>query len=269
MKHRVAATLTLLVLAARPGGVRAQSQDEPARIAEARQHFGKAREHYNLGEYDQAIVELKEAYRLWKQPLLLFNIAQAYRLQGDCAQAMTFYRSYLREQPQPPNLGEVEAAMTLCASAEKAPPQPREDQTTHAPPPQPAPVPVETDPDEDDDEPVDITRPSFVRRHLGSLVAGGAAVVLAGTGTALGLASWSEYQDLAERCVGVSCPEDDVGGVERKVLFTNLAWGAAGVAAVTSAVLYLFFEKDASNYEPNTDTALIPTANGASLMVRF
>jgi len=258
MTPRTVGMLTLLALAALPAGADAQNKREKAQIAQARRHYDKAREHYNLGEYDQAIAEFKEAYRLWKQPLFLFDIGQAYRLSGDCAQAITFYKSYLREAPNPDNRAEVDKGMAVCASATKPAPRDEPSKQLEAPPPAP-PLPTPAPAPES-------TSRSFVALHRGSVVAGGAAVVLGGVGMALSVSSWLDYKDLADRCVGVPCPEDDIDALDRKVLYTNIAWGAAGAAAITSAILYVWFEKDT---ESLPRAAVVPTTHGASVLVRF
>ena len=64
--------------------------------------------HYNLAEYDLAIEVFKQAYALTPFPGLLFNIAQAYRHQGECGRALEFYRSYLRQKPTAADRAEVE-----------------------------------------------------------------------------------------------------------------------------------------------------------------
>ncbi len=65
--------------------------------------------HYNLGEFDPAIEKFKAAYALTGAPGLLFNVAQAYRLKKDYEQALYFYKTYLRLDPDAPNKGDVEA----------------------------------------------------------------------------------------------------------------------------------------------------------------
>src|SRR5262245_54980923 len=85
-----------------------------------------AAKHYNLGDYDRAIDELKQSYELVGLPGLLFNIAQAYRMKGDCTQAALFYKSYLRERPSEPNAEQIRARileMEQCAR-DKTPPPP-------------------------------------------------------------------------------------------------------------------------------------------------
>ena len=108
----VAALAVLLVVAA-SAGARAQEPagakraDDPV-AAEARRHYEEGTKAFNLGEYPRAISEFKAAYNAKDDPLLLYNIAQSYRLQGDAAQAIFFYRSFLRNMPAAPNRREVE-----------------------------------------------------------------------------------------------------------------------------------------------------------------
>lgn len=68
--------------------------------------------HYELAEYAAAIADFKEAFRISDRPELLFDIAQSYRLAGDCKQAQTFYRTYLRRVPDAANADKVKARIT-------------------------------------------------------------------------------------------------------------------------------------------------------------
>jgi tetratricopeptide (TPR) repeat protein len=61
-----------------------------------------------LTEYDQALAEFKEAYRVKPDATFLYNIAQCHRKLGQVDEALTFYRTYLRRAPDAPNRGEVE-----------------------------------------------------------------------------------------------------------------------------------------------------------------
>jgi tetratricopeptide (TPR) repeat protein len=103
--------------------------------AKAKKLYEEGLAHYNLSEYAEAIVPWKEAYRLTKRALLLFNIGQAYRLSGDCVQATSFYESYAREQPNLKNQAELDDAVALC-KAKLAEPAPAPIE------PPPAPVPI-------------------------------------------------------------------------------------------------------------------------------
>lgn len=82
--------------------------------ATAKKLYDEGLRRYNVAEYPEAIRAWKEAYVISKRPLLLFNIAQAYRLSGDCTQAMSFYDSYRREESNLKNQSELEDAEALC-----------------------------------------------------------------------------------------------------------------------------------------------------------
>ncbi len=75
---------------------------------DAKQHFEEATKLFNLGEFDHAATEYREAYKAKPDPVFLYNIAQSYRLGNNLQQAIFFYRSYLRNAPHAPNRREVE-----------------------------------------------------------------------------------------------------------------------------------------------------------------
>jgi len=54
---------------------------------------------YNLDDYATAIEKFKACYRESGDPALLYNIAQSYRKARDPAQALSYYRKYLRNAP--------------------------------------------------------------------------------------------------------------------------------------------------------------------------
>jgi tetratricopeptide (TPR) repeat protein len=93
---------------------------------------------YDLGQYREAAHEYEAAFKLHQSPPLLFNIAQAYRLGGDPANALRAYRSYLRRSPDATNRAEVTQYIATCekqlAAAPKVsePPPPAEPTTTAA-----------------------------------------------------------------------------------------------------------------------------------------
>jgi hypothetical protein len=82
--------------------------------ARARTLYLEGKRHYDLGEYAKSIEIWKRAYVISSAPMLLFNIAQAYRLAGDCTTALKIYASYERESPDMPNQDELERAKTRC-----------------------------------------------------------------------------------------------------------------------------------------------------------
>lgn len=79
--------------------------------------------------YLPAATKFEAAYQLSRDPELLFDIAQAYRLGHACAQAARYYHQFLDAVPHPPNRETLDtyiADMDACAKAE----------ASAAPPPQ-------------------------------------------------------------------------------------------------------------------------------------
>src|SRR3954451_15882747 len=94
---------------------------------EARQLYSQGQIHYSLGEYDEAVAAFRRAYELTAAPGLLFNIAQAHRLNSDCKQALEAYRHFARLVPTSEHRGEAEkqsAALTVRCGV-VPPPAPR------------------------------------------------------------------------------------------------------------------------------------------------
>jgi hypothetical protein len=65
----------------------------------ARELAEKGRRHHKAGDYSAAVSAFKEAYVLAPSPGLLFNIAQSYRLAGNCDEAAWMYRRFLDTNP--------------------------------------------------------------------------------------------------------------------------------------------------------------------------
>ena len=144
MSARVGIAVVAVVLAFGAAPVAAQPSKSPAERARAEAIYKEGLRHYNVGEYEQAIAKFKESYLISAEPLLLFNIGQAYRLEGDCKQAILSYNAYLRESKDEAIRAQVGAAIEKCratlAEAEKHPaPEPVESPPPAAPPPAAAP----------------------------------------------------------------------------------------------------------------------------------
>jgi tetratricopeptide (TPR) repeat protein len=91
--------------------VRAQDVKKDPALEELRQHNAKAKVHYDLGEFEQAANEYILMYRIKAIPAILYNIAQAYRQAGQYEKARQFYKSYLRENPEPKVRAAIEKAL--------------------------------------------------------------------------------------------------------------------------------------------------------------
>ena len=129
---------------AQPADPRASELSQEAK-QRALMLFEAGRTHYNLAEYDQAVANFKAAYELTAAPVLLFNIAQAYRLKGDCPRALEAYRHFLRLAPASPQPSDAEGqlsalavrcgATAAAAPPAKADPGPARIEVAQAPPP--------------------------------------------------------------------------------------------------------------------------------------
>ena len=73
----------------------------------AKQLYEQGLRDFQAGDYDKAIEAFDAAMDIAPSPALHYNIAQAYRLKGDCAKALPAYRAFLREDPKAPNRKKV------------------------------------------------------------------------------------------------------------------------------------------------------------------
>jgi tetratricopeptide (TPR) repeat protein len=144
----------------------APASGDAATLERARRYHEEGRVRYDLGDYAAAIESFTRAYELSLDPDLLFNIAQAHRLAGNCVKALESYRHFLRLDRDSPAREQAEAQVNLlretCPPLSAAPAGP-------APSPQPPPVDLRAPP-----PPADNVEPS---RRSGLLVP---AAVLAG-----------------------------------------------------------------------------------------
>ena len=89
-----------VVMAAAVPVAHADSALRPERIPnKARALAEQGRAYHETGHYDAAVAAFKEAYVLAPSPSLLFNIAQSYRLAGNCDEAAWMYRRFLDTNP--------------------------------------------------------------------------------------------------------------------------------------------------------------------------
>jgi len=111
----------LLVIAIIVAAARAARADQPddlaARTEKARTYYQDGTSAYNLGDFQKAIELYKAAYTVRPESVYLYNIAQAYRLDGNLAQALFFYKSYLRNAPDAVNRAEVERRIAELQAA--------------------------------------------------------------------------------------------------------------------------------------------------------
>lgn len=86
--------LAIIVIALQVTAARADKRDE------ASAHARRAVALYEIGRFDQALVEFEQAYLLYPTDTLLFNLAQTHRKLGHCAKAVELYRGLLDRSPE-------------------------------------------------------------------------------------------------------------------------------------------------------------------------
>lgn len=69
----------------------------------AKKHFKKAEVHYKAGRFHEAREDYAKAYRAKPLPQLLFNISQCHMELKEYQQAIFYYQSFLRDDPDTPN----------------------------------------------------------------------------------------------------------------------------------------------------------------------
>ncbi|MBA3396677.1 MAG: tetratricopeptide repeat protein [Deltaproteobacteria bacterium] len=105
-----AAFIVALGLAGRP----AVADDGAAQPSAARAHHERAIRHFEAQQYAEAIVEFQAAYQIAPRPELLYGIAQAERLRGNCERAIVAYETYLRTAPKDRQAAAARANIERC-----------------------------------------------------------------------------------------------------------------------------------------------------------
>ncbi len=130
-----------------------RAQLTPQQKQEIHVHYQQATRAYDLGKYQEAVDEYQKVYEIDGDPVMLYNIAQAYRLNDQPQESIHFYRRYLQRSPEARNKEDVERKITAMeklieerrkAAALVAPPPPKAETKPVAVPEVVAPPPVVT-----------------------------------------------------------------------------------------------------------------------------
>jgi tetratricopeptide (TPR) repeat protein len=157
----------------------------------AEELFDQGQTSFTKGDYASAVARWNESYGLSKEPELLFNIAQALRLDGRCEEALATYQRFITIAPgsqQRPLADELVRELTAkCGAANATPRQPREN--------------PDEDPRRDRDlvEDHDKTHPSGTWKIVGLTIAGAGVVSLA-TGLYFGHRASSLGEEVTSAC---------------------------------------------------------------------
>jgi len=154
--------------------------------------------HYKRGEFEVSVALLRQAYALYPQPNLQYNLGRSLESMGDLAGAIDAYELYLSTAKQVEDRGAIERRIsTLKAQlADRKKPE----STTEPPPPSQPPLKLEPTAEPKSEPAIGPTRdpgttpsePTLVVRgddgpSIAPWIVVGAGVAIAGTGAAFGV----------------------------------------------------------------------------------
>jgi outer membrane biosynthesis protein TonB len=155
------------VVAALLCAVSAQAQDFEA----AAKHFGAAQAAFGQQHFHSSAAEFQLAYEITKDPVLLYNIGEAWQKAGEGKKAVASYKAYLKAQPTAQDRADVQKrihsieAKKFKIADQSAPGDgPQLAQTTPPPPAPTPPPPKETTLTPDFDAPVASPQPAPVEK---------------------------------------------------------------------------------------------------------
>lgn len=223
--------------------------------------------HFELAEYDAAISDFKEAFRVSDEPGFLYNIAQAYRLERNCRESAIFYKNYLRRVPNAPNAAKVRERITemeKCAETQPvAPATPvQTTPTTTAQTPPPAGLEAKDEP-----EPAPAPNPRAWMKWAG-IASLGVGAISGGLAIKFALDGKAADDDLAKLCA-TSCSgaqakqvEDDGKAANRNAVIAGVAAGAF----VGGGIVFLVLSRGGGSGETASEpeVSLAPTRGGAT-----
>ena len=128
--------VALLLMSGQP------SRAADPRLDSARAHSQMGDSYYKLEKYQNAIAEYEEAYVAKPDPSFLYNIAQCHRLMGQGAEAIKFYRRFLKDAPTAPNRAVAEKHIRDLEEASPGPSPTAPPPASASRPPVIAPAPV-------------------------------------------------------------------------------------------------------------------------------
>ncbi|HXJ22576.1 MAG TPA: tetratricopeptide repeat protein [Polyangia bacterium] len=272
------ATLLLGLVAAFASGRSAHAQLTPQQKQEIHQHYDRATRAYDLGKYSEAVDEYQKVYEIDGDPVMLYNIAQAYRLNDQPQEAVHFYRRYLQRAPEARNRDDVErkiaAQEKLIDDKRKAaaavqpppavtpapPPKPKVEAVEVPPPPPPPPpvVPIPTPPPPPEG-------PSTTRRIVGwSMIGAGVAADVVAIIEGIRAKNRSDQlSQITESNQGYYNPSIYSEGHTANIV--AIACGIAGTAVAVAGAVVLITGGSSSSNSSQTPAETPPADSGSNV----
>ena len=162
---------------------------EPDAKQVALKKFSEADKAYKRGEFEAAAKLLRDAYDLYPEPILLYNLARALEGMGDTEGAILNYERFLENAKTVEDRGAIERRLATLKEQLAA----KEQAAKPKPPPEPPPVVALPPPEPPHREPTRIDAPASSLPPITTMVLGAVAI---GSGAYIGRLSTNEH-DLA------------------------------------------------------------------------
>jgi Tfp pilus assembly protein PilF len=221
-----------------PQTASAQSSDDQ----QAHAHFQVAASYYEQANYESALREFLEAYRLSQRSQLFYNLSLCYQQLGDLENAVSYLDRYLAEVTDIENRASLE---TRLANLRERLERQRAGQPTETTEPTETPTETTETPTETTTEPVETTPPPPASGGDSLNVGAIAAFSVAGVGLILGatftgLAAAEDGRVAALPCAASrSCSASDVSGMQTDALIADIMWGVSLAGAAVGLVLVI------------------------------
>lgn len=206
--------------------------------------YSQGEDAFNRRDYPTAIDRWQTSYALSQEPLLLFNLAHAYRLSGDCPRALETYKRFMAEAP---SSEEYTLAASLAHELEAKCSRPSALVVESRANPVAA---VENE------RPSVRTEPAGRKLRIGGAVIGGAGLLTLATGLYLGHRGQTIGDEVMDAC-RVSCDwadwkDKDAKGQRYASIGRVLDVGGAIGIASGVALYYLGVRQGSLTVEPRT-----------------
>ncbi|MFN0253230.1 MAG: hypothetical protein ACKV2T_40540, partial [Kofleriaceae bacterium] len=220
---------------------------------------------FDAKDYAKARAEFLKAYDLRPEPIILYNIAQTYRLEGNSKMAIDYYRRYLAESKDAEDLRKkAEDHVQTLEAIEKKRAEENDKKPDGA-------VEVPRDkPTGNDTPPPAEPPPSDVQRKrtipLGSKIAAGVTGVGVIVSIILTKRGIDKEEDLKNNPMATEADAKDVESAQNLI---NISWGITAAAAISTVVIYFAAPSYATD---SKNVAIVPNRDGgfsAAFTTRF
>jgi tetratricopeptide (TPR) repeat protein len=256
------ALLTALVLLVAAPPARADSPN-----AEADKHAEAGKAAFAAERYSDAITEFRAANALRPDPKLVYAIAQAQRLAGDCAGAIKSYQEFIDTKSDAKLSEYSEANIARCKEELAAKPTPAPvEPTPPAPAPDPSPAPAPSEPSSSEirlpppEEPTDTGSRPWYRDWIGNalVITGVAGVAVGTTFYVQGRNAASKANDAADYDSFLDAREAASSALTKQRI--GLGAAIAGVGLVVGGILHYRISG-----KREVRITAVPTAGGAAV----